>query len=88
MRPVVIAFVLGAAAVGILASIAGFAIGVAAQSGDWASFHVALGPVVFLAFERTQQATTTTFGAGLPLLALAGGALNALGAGALSRRRG
>ncbi|MHB8641981.1 MAG: hypothetical protein ACYDA3_03720 [Gaiellaceae bacterium] len=88
MRPVVIAFVLGTAAVGIVASVAGFAIGVAAQSGGWASFRAALGPVVFLSFERAPQATTTTFGSGLPLLALAGGALNAFGAGALSRRRG
>jgi hypothetical protein len=88
MRPVVIAFVLGAAAVGIVASVAGFAVGVAAQSGGWASFRTALGPIVFLAFERTPQATTTTFGAGLPLLALAGGALNALGAGVVTRRRG
>jgi len=88
MRPLVIAFVLGAAAVGIVASVAGFAIGVAAQSGGWSSFRAALGPIVFVSFERAPQATTTTFGAGIPLLALAGGALNALGAGVLSRRRG
>jgi hypothetical protein len=88
MRPVVIAFVLGAAAVGIVASVACFAIGVAAQSGGWASFHAAIGPIVLISFERSPQATTTTFGAGLPLLALVGGALNAVGAGVLSRRRG
>jgi hypothetical protein len=88
VRPVVIAFVLGAAAVGIVASLAGFAIGVAAQSGGWASFHAGVGPIVFVSFERAPQATTTTFGAGLPLLALAGGALNAFGARVLSRRRG
>lgn len=88
MRPLVIAFALGATAVAILASVVGFALGVAAQAGDWASFRVAAGPVVFLAFERSARATSTSFGAGLPLLALAGGALNAIGAGVRSRHRG
>jgi hypothetical protein len=86
MRPVVIAFVLGAVAVGMAVSIAGFALGVVAQSGGWDSFRVALGPLVFLSFERLPHETSTTFGSGLVLLALAGGALNAVGAALLSRR--
>ena len=86
MRPVVIAFVLGAVAVGIAVSVAGLVLGVAAQSGGWESFRVALGPVLFLSFERMPGETSTTFGNGLLLLALAGGALNALGAALLSRR--
>ena len=88
MRAVVIAFVLGTAAVAILASVAGFAVGTAAQAGGWSSFRVGAGPVLLLAFTHTRAFTSTTFGAGLPLLALAGGALNALAAGVLARRRG
>lgn len=87
MRPVLIAFLLGAVAVGIAVSVAGLALGVVAQSGGWDGFRVAIGPVVFLSFERLPRETSTTFGNGLFLLALAGGALNALGA-ALLRRRG
>jgi len=48
----VIAFVLGVAAVAIAASVAGFVLGIAAQSGGWHSFRVAVGPVLFLSFER------------------------------------
>jgi hypothetical protein len=86
VRVVVIAFVLGVTAVAIAVSVAGFVVGVAAQSGGWHSFHLALGPVVFLSFERLPDSTSTTFGNGLPLVALAGGALNALGAALLLRR--
>jgi hypothetical protein len=86
MRPVVIAFVLGAAAVAIAMSVSGFVLAVVAQSGGWHSFRVALGPVLFLSFERLPEATSTTFGSGLPLLALAGGALNAVGAALLGHR--
>ena len=86
MRTVVIAFVLGVAAVAIVVSVAGFVLGIAAQSGGWHSFRIALGPVLFLSFERLPDSTSTTFGNGLPLLALAGGALNALGAALLRRR--
>lgn len=88
MRTVLIAFVLGAAAFGIVAAVAGLAVGVAAQAGDWSSFRAGVGPVVLVAFSNTRGATTTTFGAGLPLLALAGGALNAGAAGVLRRRGG
>jgi hypothetical protein len=86
MRTVLIAFLLGVVAVGIAVSVAGLVLGIVAQSGGWASFRVALGPVVFLSFERHPHETSTTFGNGLFLLALAGGALNALGAALLRRR--
>jgi hypothetical protein len=86
MRTVVIAFVLGVAAVAIAASAAGFVLAIAAQSGGWHSFRLALGPVLFLSFERLRDSTSTTFGNGLPLVALAGGALNALGAALLRHR--
>ena len=84
------AFALGAVAVGALLLVAGFALGVAAQAGGWDSFRVGAGPFALVEFERTGRATTTTFGSGLALAALAGGALNAAGAGwlRLRRRRG
>lgn len=88
MRPLVIAFILGAVAIGIVAAAAGLAVGIVAQSGGWSSFRLGVGPIVFLSFERTAHATSTTFGGGLPLLALTGGLLNALGAGLVSRRHG
>ena len=81
-----IAFVLGAVAVAIAVSIGGLILGIAAQSGHWGSFHVALGPVTLLSFERSSSGTSTTFGNGLILLAAAGGVLNALGAALLRRR--
>ena len=86
MRPLVIAFVLGAAAVAIAVSVAGLVLGIAAQSGHWDSFRVALGPLVFLSYERLSNGTSTAFGNGLALLAFVGGALNALGAALLMRR--
>ena len=86
MRTVVIAFVLGAVALGTALSVAALVLGIVAQSGGWVSFRVALGPVLFLSFERLPGETSTTFGNGLLLLALAGGALNALGAALLQRR--
>jgi hypothetical protein len=82
----VIAFVLGALAVAIAVSVAGLVLGITAQSGHWDSFRIALGPVVFLSYERLPDGTSTAFGNGLAVLALAGGALNALGAGLLRRR--
>jgi hypothetical protein len=86
VRAVLIAFVLGAGAFAIAASAAGFVLGIVAQSDGWRSFRVGLGPVVFLSFERLPDGTSTTFGNGLLLIALAGGALNALGAALLRRR--
>jgi len=88
MRTVVIAFVLGTLAVGVVASIGGLALGIAAQAGGWSSFRAGIGPLVLVSYERTAAASATSFGAGLPLLALAGGVLNAIGAGVLSRRGG
>jgi hypothetical protein len=86
VRPLLIAFTLGAVAVAIAASVAGLALGIAAQSGHWHAFRVALGPVVLLAYERSGGGTSTTFGNGLAFLAAAGGALNALGAVVMRRR--
>jgi hypothetical protein len=82
----VIAFALGAVAVALAVSVAGLVLGIAAQSGHWDSFRVALGPVLFISYERASDGTSTAFGSGLTLLALAGGALNAAGAALLRRR--
>jgi hypothetical protein len=88
VRPALIAFVLGTAALGIVASVAGFAVGVAAQAGGWPSFRVGVGPILLFAFTDGKDATSTAFGPGLPLLALVGGLVNAGAAGVLARRRG
>ena len=86
MRPLVIAFALGAVAVAISVSVAGLVLGIAAQSGHWGTFRVGLGPIILLSYERLPSGTSTTFGNGMAVLALAGGALNALGAALLRRR--
>jgi hypothetical protein len=88
MRPVVTAFALGAAAGWIVLLVAGFALGIAAQSGDWASFRVGLGPITLLEYTSGPAGTSTTFGSGLILAALLVGALNAAAAGWLRRRLG
>ena len=88
MRTLVIALLLGGLAVAIALSVAGLVLGIVAQNGDWSSFRVAIGPVVFFAFERSRNVTSTTFGSGVPLAALGGGLVNAVGAGFLRRRTG
>ena len=88
MRTFVIALLLGGLAVAIALSVAGLVLGVVAQKGGWSSFRIAVGPVVLFAFERTRNVTSTTLGAGVPLAALGGGLVNALGAGFLRRRTG
>jgi len=88
VRPLVIAFLLGSLAVAITLLTAGFVLGIVAQNGGWSSFRIAAGPLVFFTFERTSRLTSTAFGSGLPLAAVAGGVLNALGAGFLRGRRG
>ena len=86
MRTLVIALLLGSLAIAITLFAAGLVLGIAAQNGGWSSFRIALGPLLFFAFERTHRVTSTSFGAGVPLAALAGGLLNAAGAGFLRRR--
>lgn len=87
MRALLIAFALGALAIAVAVSSGGLILGIAAQSGHWSSFHIGLGPLTFLSFERLPHGTSTTFGSGLAVVAAGGGALNAFGA-ALLRRRG
>lgn len=82
MRALVTPFLLGTAAAGLLVS--GAALALAAGAGG--NVHVALGPVSFVIVERSANVTSTSFGPGLMLAALAGGMLNALAAALLRRR--
>lgn len=91
MRSLLTPFLLGTVAVAVLVYAAALALAIAAATGEWGSLHVALGPVTLVAVERSADETSTTFGSGLALAALAGGALNAAAAGFLrarTRRRG
>jgi hypothetical protein len=80
------AFLLGALAAGAVAFAVAVAVAAAAQAGSASSLELSLGPLVLVALERTDGGTATTFGAGLPLVALAGGLVNAAGAILLGRR--
>jgi hypothetical protein len=86
VRPLVIAFLLGAVATGIVAGAAAAALVIVADAAGWGSFRAAAGPVLVLAFERSGGVTRSSFGHGLALIALAGGCLNAAGAWVLRRR--
>lgn len=88
MRAAVIAFALGAGAFGIALLAAGLALGVFAQSGGWPSFRIGLGPLTLFELARRGATTSTTFGSGIAVAAILGGALNAGAAACLSRRAG
>ena len=79
------AFLLGALATGLVAYAAAAALAVAAQAGE-RSLDLSLGPVVVMSVTERADTTTTTFGPGLLLLAVAGGLVN-LALAALIRRR-
>ena len=79
------AFLLGTLAIGVVAYAAAAALAVAAQAGD-RSLDLALGPVVAVSVVEHAQTTTTTFGPGLVLLALAGGLANLVLASLIRRR--
>ena len=86
MRSLVIAFALGAAAVGVLAVVGVLLVAALAEASDRTQLHLALGPVALLDFERSDQGSSTTFGPGLVVLPLLGGLLNAAGAALLRNR--
>jgi hypothetical protein len=79
------AFLLGALAVGILAYAAAASLAVATQAAG-SSLRVGVGPMVFVSVETGTTAASTTFGAGLLVLGVAGGVVN-LGAARLIRKR-
>lgn len=87
MRAVVVrAFVLGAAAAGVLAYALVAAVAVVAQSGG-RTVDVHAGPLVLVEVARTGASTATTFGSGLLAVALLGGVVNVLAAALLARRQ-
>jgi hypothetical protein len=86
VRRLVISFALGATAAAVVEVLVLVALAIVADANGWASFSVGGGPLLLLEFERTARTTTTTFGGGIGLVALAGGALNAGGAAVLVRR--
>lgn len=86
MHAFVIPFLLGSAAVGSLLLAGALALAVVADANAWDPFRLSVGPVVLLAFDRANGATSTTFGAGLAFAAALGGVLNALAAALLGRR--
>jgi hypothetical protein len=87
MRTFVIGLVVGTAALSAVLYAAALALGVVADSNGFASFEWSLGPVTLFAFERAGRSTAMTVGAGLALIALAGGVLNGAAATWLHRRR-
>jgi hypothetical protein len=81
------AFVLGTVAVAVLAGVAAAVLSAVATSGSGPDLELSLGPLLLLSVEHAGGATESTIGAGLGVLALLGGAVNA-GALHLIVRRG
>lgn len=81
------ALLLGAAATTVLAIAAVSIVSTMAVSGAVARAHVGVGGLVLVDVRRSGDATETTVGAALPLLAGAGGTLNAAALALLGRRR-
>jgi hypothetical protein len=79
------ALAVGTLAAGVLVYAGALALAVAVQAGTDGGLHIAIGPLVLVAVERAGTSTSTTFGAGLLVIAAAGGLLNALAALLLSR---
>ena len=88
MRAHLTAFVLGAAAAGALALVVAVAASILAEASGREALRVALLGVDLVAFERAPNGSSTTFGPGLPVLALLGGLANAVGAAAIRRLGG
>ena len=79
-------FLLGAAAVAAVVAAAALALGIVVDANGWDDVRLSLGPVALVMFERAAAGTSTTFGLGLPLVAVLGGLANA-GAAAVLRCR-
>jgi hypothetical protein len=79
------AFLLGAVATGIVAYAIAAALAVAAQA-DGRPLDLSIGPVVFVSVAVEGKTAVTTFGAGLALIAVAGGLLNLIAARLIARR--
>lgn len=88
MRAALTAFALGAAATGLLVVAVALGLAALADAGGRETFALGLGGLDLVSFERTARGTATTFGPGLAVLPLLGGALNAGGAALLRRGTG
>ena len=83
-------FLLGAVAVGIVAYAVVAALAVTAQAAG-RTLEIAVGPMQLVSVAESGGSTVTTFGIGLVVLAVIGGAVNLAAArllGARPRRRG
>lgn len=85
MRRLVIAFALGAATIAVLAVVGSLVVAALAEASERHELRLALGPLVLLEFERGAHGSSTTFGAGLIVLPLVGGLLNAAAAAILHK---
>jgi hypothetical protein len=81
------AFSVGFVAGALIACGIAFLLGVMADARGWESFTLAGGPFELLRFERLPSGTSSSFGYGIPIVALVLGLLNAAGALALVKRR-
>ena len=86
MRTFLKGTLIGTVAVTVALFALALAAGVVADASGAGSFTVDLGPLPLFAFERTADATATTFGSGLFVLCVALGACNGLAAVLLQRR--
>jgi hypothetical protein len=86
MRLALTAFLIGVGAIAAVLLVTALALGVVADAGGWRSFELSIGPLVVVEFMRSASSTATTFGPGVPALALVGGVLNAVAAAWLARR--
>jgi hypothetical protein len=80
------AFVLGTVVFAVLAYAAAVALALSATEGGWSALRIAVGPFLLVAVEQDGATTVTTFGTGIVLVGLLGGAVNAAAAAALARR--
>jgi hypothetical protein len=79
------AFALGATAGSVLAYVVAATIALAVTAAG-AELMAGWGPVLFVAVERAEDGTATTFGAGLLLVAVAVGIANSVASTLLARR--
>lgn len=84
MTVVLRAFAIGTVAVGLAAYVLAAGAAVASASAGLA-FRAAVGPVLLVAVEHEGATSVSTLGAGLTLVALAGGLVNAVAALLLGR---
>ena len=86
MRRLLTPFALGFAVLALVEVVAVFSINLLAEGYGWRPFELRAGPILLVEYERSARVATVTFGAGLFLVALGGGALNAAAAAVLQQR--